>query len=92
MMINLSTELLTPSFQGCELMMFRSQCRRSHISSAVIYFRCHVFLTFSFMRRHVFYVGILKSGSESLEGQFQVCFGGKIQFERVQAQVQLCLY
>lgn len=37
-------------------------------------------------------VNILKSVFESLEQQFQMCFGCKMQFERAEARVQLCLY
>lgn len=48
--------LLTPALQGCELMIFRSQCRWSHIRSAVIYLRSHVVLTFSFILSVFFFL------------------------------------
>lgn len=87
MMVNLSTELLTAALQGFELMIFRSRCRRSHISSAGTYIRRQVFWTSCTV--FFFCVDILKS---FFEHQMQTYFGGRIQLKRVQARVQLRLY
>lgn len=90
MMVNLSTELLIAALQGFELMIFRSRCRRSHISSAGTYIRRQVFWTLPCAPSYFFFcVDILKT---FFERQMQTYFGGRIQLKRVQARVQLRLY